>query len=263
MEIIGYPAAFLIGLVLGLIGGGGSLLAMPILVYLFSFQVTEATAYSLVIVGATSIFGACQRFTVSCIDLRTAFTFGLPSVLVVFVIRKWLMPYLPETILTFDSLFISRRLFLLSMFSFLTMGAAYVMITKKIRPLISFGKMKSFYLIIIGIVIGVVTGIVGIGGGFLIIPALLYLANLPFSKAVGTSLLIIAIKSAFGFAADTSHYDFDWLFLFIIILIAISGIFVGNRWSVKVPQDKLKTSFGWFTLAMATIILVNESLQLF
>lgn len=263
MEIIGYPAAFLIGLVLGLIGGGGSLLAIPILVYLFSFQVADATAYSLVIVGATSIFGACQRFTISCVDLRTAFIFGLPSVLAVFITRKWLVPNLPDSIILFESLLVSKRLFLLSLFSVLTIGASYVMITKNIRPIISFGKRKTFHLFIAGCMIGVVTGIVGIGGGFLIIPAMIYLANLPFNKAVGTSLIIIAIKSLFGFAADASHFAFDWQFLVIIIVIAIAGIFVGNRLSVNFPQEKLKTSFGWLTLVLALFILARESTYLF
>lgn len=262
MEILGYLAAFCIGLVLGLIGGGGSILAIPVLVYLFSFQVVEATAYSLIIVGTTSFFGAVQRYRNNLVDIRTGLTFGIPSIITIFTTRKWIIPSIPDTLIHINSFTISKRLFILSIFSVLIIGSSYVMITKNIRPLIDFGKRKTLHLIIQGALIGALTGIVGIGGGFLILPALIFLANLPFDKAVGTTLFIIAIKSIIGFTADVSNYSVNWAFLLVFLLIAISGILVGDLCSNYCSHEKLKKSFGWFTLAIGVTILVKESIIL-
>lgn len=263
MEILGYIASFCIGLILGLIGGGGSLLAIPILVYLFSIQIVEATAYSLVIVGFSSLIGAFQRFKSSLVDIRTGLIFGIPSIVTIFITRKWLIPSIPETIIHIDSFVISKRLFILALFSILIIGSSYVMITKNIRPLIDFGKRKTMHLIVQGALIGVLTGIVGIGGGFMILPALIFLAKLPFNSAVGTTLFIIAIKSLTGFMADISNYTFNWAFLSTIITIAVLGIMAGNLFSKFCAQEKLKKSFGWFTLVMGISILVKESIILF
>jgi len=262
MEILGYIGLFLIGLILGLLGGGGSILSIPILVYLFSLQIVDATAYSLIIVGVTSLFGAFQRFRNSMVDIKAGLLFGIPSVLMMFITRKWLIPSIPDTIIQINSMVISKRLFILSLFSVLIIGAAYVMITKNIRPLIDFGDKKKTHLIIQGTLIGVVTGIVGIGGGFLILPALIFLANLPFNKAVGTSLFIIAIKSLTGFIADATIYSFNWGFLSIIIGIAIIGIFTGNLCSGYCSHEKLKKTFGWFVLVIGVSILAKEIVDL-
>jgi hypothetical protein len=260
MEILGYLASFCIGLILGLIGGGGSLLAIPVLVYLFSVQVVEATTYSLIIVGITSMFGTFQRFRNSLVDIQTGLTFGVPSIVTIFITRKWLIPNIPDTLIQLDSLVISKRLFILALFSILVIGASYVMITKNIRPLIRFGDRKTIHLMTQGAVIGVLTGLVGIGGGFLILPALIFLAKLPFDIAVGTSLFIIAIKSLTGFVADVTTYSVNWSFLFIVLLIAIAGIITGNLYSGRCSHEKLKKSFGWFTLVIGISILVKESI---
>lgn len=263
MEIFGFAAAFCIGLILGLIGGGGSLLAIPILIYLFSFQVVEATAYSLVIVGFTSLFGVYQRLKSASIDLRTGIVFGIPSLISMFLTRKWLIPSIPDILIEIDGFVVSKRLFILALFSILIMGSSYIMITKNIRPLVRFGNRKTVHLMLQGSLIGIVTGIVGIGGGFLILPALIFLAKLPFHKAVGTSLMIIAIKSITGFIADATIYSFNWGFLGIILTIAVAGIFTGNVFSRYISQEKLKKTFGWFTLIIALTILMKESMYLF
>jgi len=258
MEILGYIGLFFIGLILGLIGGGGSILSIPILVYLFSLQIVDATAYSLIIVGFTSLFGAFQRFRNALVDIKAGLLFGIPSVFMMFITRKWLLPSIPDTLIQMNSLVISKRLFILSLFSVLIIGSAYVMITKNMKPLINFGDRKTMHLVIQGTLIGVVTGIVGIGGGFMILPALIFLANLPFNKAVGTSLFIIAIKSLTGFMADATIYSFNWGFLSIIIGIAIVGIFAGNLWSDYFSHEKLKKTFGWFVLVIGVSILAKE-----
>jgi len=241
-------------------GGGGSILAIPILVYFFSIQIVEATGYSLIIVGMTSLIGAFHRFRNELVDLRIGLLFGIPSIITIFITRKWLIPAIPDVLIQIDSVVISKRLFILSLFSVLIIGSSYVMITNKMRPLINFNDKTTLHLIMLGSLIGVITGIVGIGGGFLILPALIYLANLPFNKAVGTTLFIIAIKSLIGFTADASNYSVNWTFICLILVIAISGIFVGNLFSKYVSQEKLKKSFGWFTLTIGVSILVKESI---
>lgn len=262
MEILGYLSAFCIGLILGLIGGGGSILAIPVLVYLFSFQVVEATGYSLIIVGFTSLFGAFQRYRNNLVDIQKGLLFGIPSIISIFLTRKWLIPTIPDTLIYVNTFAISKRLFILSLFSILIIGSSYVMITKNIKPLINFGQRKTVHMIILGALIGTLTGIVGIGGGFLILPALIFLAKLPFDKAVGTTLFIIAIKSIIGFIADLSNYSVNWAFLSVFLLIAISGILVGDLCSNYCSHKKLKKSFGWFTLVIGVTILVKESIIL-
>jgi len=263
MEIIGYLASFCIGLILGIMGGGGSILAIPILVYFFSIQIVEATGYSLIVVGMTSLIGAFHRFRSDLVDLRIGLLFGIPSIITIFITRKWLIPAIPDVLIQVDNMVISKRLFILTLFSVLIIGSSYVMITNKMRPLINFSDKTTMHLVIQGSLIGVVTGIVGIGGGFLILPALIYLANLPFNKAVGTTLFIIAIKSLIGFSADASNYSINWTFISVILGIAILGIFVGNSYSKHVSQEKLKKSFGWFTLIIGVSILFKESILFF
>ncbi len=262
MEFIGYLAAFGIGLVLGLIGGGGSLLAIPVLVYLFSIQVVEATSYSLIIVGISSLVGAVQRFRKSLVDVKTGLTFGIPSIITIFATRKWLIPSIPEVLIHVNNVVVSKRIFILTLFSVLIIGSSYMMITKNIKPLFELGNKKTLFLILQGALVGMLTGIVGIGGGFMILPALIFLANLPFDKAVGTTLFIIAIKSIVGFLADMATYTINWAFLSVIIVIAIVGIFTGTLCSNYCSQEKLKKSFGWFTLVVGVTMLVRESVIL-
>ena len=262
MEILGYIGAVLMGLSLGLIGGGGSILTVPILVYLFQVDAVLATAYSLFIVGLTSLIGSFSHLRLGNIHWLTAMVFGIPSIIAVFLTRAYLVPALPDPLFSIGSTAISKSLGVLIFFALLMVAAAYSMIRRQKKggeatP----GEVKFNYPLILGegIVVGTITGLVGAGGGFLIIPALVLLAKLPMKQAVGTSLIIIAAKSLIGFTGDLHGNEvIDWNFLMIFSAIAIGGILVGSILSKRIPNEKLKPAFGWFVLVMGLYIIGKE-----
>lgn len=262
MEILGYIGAVVMGLSLGLIGGGGSILTVPILVYLFSVDAVLATAYSLFIVGTTALFGSFSHMRMGNIHWRTAIVFGLPSIAAVFATRAWLVPTLPDPLFSLGGAPVTKALGMLVLFALLMVAAAYSMIRKTQSVGQPPGEAKAFnYPLILaeGLVVGTITGLVGAGGGFLIIPALVLLARLPMKQAVGTSLIIIAAKSLIGFTGDLNGDEIiDWNFLLLFTAIAIGGIFVGSILSKRIPNEKLKPAFGWFVLIMGIYIIGRE-----
>lgn len=261
MEIAGYIASLLIGISLGLIGGGGSILTVPVLVYLFGVAAVPATAYSLFIVGTTSLVGSWQKFRQNEVNIKTAIIFGIPSIAAVYITRAYIVPAIPVTIFTVGSFTLTKSLLLMILFAVLMVFASVSMIrNKKVGPQEANGKQKFNYPLILveGAVVGVLTGLVGAGGGFLIIPALVLLTRLPMKQAVGTSLLIIAAKSLIGFTGDLGNYEMDWTTILIVTSLAIIGIFIGNKYSKKVSGDSLKKGFGWFVLVMGIYIIVKE-----
>lgn len=262
MEIPGYIGALLMGLSLGLIGGGGSILTVPILVYLFSIDAVLATAYSLFIVGLTSLVGSFSHMRLGNIHWRTAMVFGVPSILAVYATRAWLVPALPDPLFSVGGTAVTKALGMLIFFALLMVAAAYSMIRKQ-RPGSDEqgGAVKFNYPLILaeGLVVGTITGLVGAGGGFLIIPALVLLAKLPMKQAVGTSLMIIAAKSLIGFIGDLKGNEvIDWNFLVLFSGIAIVGIIAGSLLSKRIPNEKLKPAFGWFVLIMGIYIIGRE-----
>ncbi len=263
MEIIGYFASMLIGVSLGLIGGGGSILTVPVLVYLFDVDPVRATAYSLFIVGATSLVGTYPKYRDGMVNLKTAIIFGIPAILAVYATRAFLVPMIPNPAFSIGSFVVSKAMLMMGIFATLMVFASYSMILGKksgLEEKESDGPQKFNYPMILmeGAVVGILTGLVGAGGGFLIIPALVLFSKLPMKQAVGTSLLIIAAKSLIGFTGDLSHYEMDWTLLGIITALAIAGIFIGNRLSRNVDGEKLKKAFGWFVLVMGIYILIKE-----
>lgn len=262
MEIAGYFASALIGISLGLIGGGGSILTVPVLVYLFGVDPVLATAYSLFIVGSTSLVGTFPKYRDGLVNLKTAAIFGIPSILAVYATRAWLVPLIPAHVFTVGDLEVTKAILMMGLFAILMVFASISMIRdKKGAPAeAETGPQKFNYPAILaeGAVVGVLTGLVGAGGGFLIIPALVLFSKLPMKQAVGTSLLIIAAKSLFGFTGDLGHFDMDWALLGTVTALAIAGIFIGNRMSRNIDGDKLKKAFGWFVLVMGIYILVKE-----
>jgi uncharacterized protein len=257
MEWLGYIAAIGIGIVLGTLGGGGSILSIPLLVYLFHLDVVTASAYSLFIVGMTSLVGAIPKYTEHLISLRTGMMFGIPSIVSIFSTRKWLVPAIPDVLYIGDFL-LTKRLLLLGIFAVLMILASYSMIRRKEIPNGELDSPRTLLIVIEGLLIGFLTGLVGAGGGFLIIPALVLLTGLPFKTAVGTSLFIIAINSLLGFAGDLLNMSIDWEFLLLITALAVSGIFVGNYISGFIPHANLKRAFGWFVLFSGVYILTRE-----
>lgn|SRR5699024_890734 len=265
MEIIGYIASIAIGLSLGLIGGGGSILTVPVLVYFFGVSPVLATAYSLFIVGTTSLVGVFPKYKQGFVSLRTTIVFGVPSIIAVFLTRKLLVPAIPEKLGYIGGLEISKSLLVMLLFATLMLAASISMIRSKkaeVKTIDTNQKFNYPLILLEGIVVGVLTGLVGAGGGFLIIPALVMLGNLPMKKAIGTSLFIIALKSLIGFIGDLSQESqiIDWQLLLIISGLAIIGIFIGNGLSNKIEGKKLKKGFGWFVLIMGVYIILKELL---
>ena len=263
METLGYLGAIVMGLSLGLIGGGGSILTVPILVYLFSVDAVLATAYSLFIVGLTSLIGSFSHMRLGNIHWRTAIVFGIPSILSVYATRAFLVPSLPDPLFTLGGTEVSKSLGILVLFALLMLAASYSMIRKgRPKPPAHPDKEQKFnYPLILGegIVVGTITGLVGAGGGFLIIPALVLLAGLPMKQAVGTSLIIIAAKSPIGFTGDLKgHEAIDLNFLLVFSAIAVGGIIAGSLLSKRIPNEKLKPAFGWFVLVMGVYIIARE-----
>ena len=258
--ILGYVGALLIGIVLGLIGGGGSILTVPILVYLMFVNPVTATAYSLFIVGVSALVGAIRNIQKGLVDFRTAIVFAIPAFIAVYSTRKYLVPAIPEELFTMGSFIMTKNIAIMLFFAIIMLIASISMIRNKRTESDEASVVTYNYPLIIveGIVVGVLTGIVGAGGGFLIIPALVLLAKLPMKKAVATSLLIIAIKSLIGFIGDVENLDIDWVFLIKFTAISVIGIFLGIYLSKFVNGKSLKKGFGWFVLIMGIYIIFKE-----
>ena len=260
MEFLGYFASLFIGLLLGLLGGGGSILSIPILVYFFHVDAVLATAYSLFIVGATSLVGAIPKYRDQLVNLKTGFLFGIPSILAIFITRRWIVPAIPDIIFQNESFVITKRLLLLGVFAILMIVASIPMIRGRRSSRNLSGALRIPVTILQGLLIGFLTGLVGAGGGFLIIPALVFLTRLRMKTAAGTSLFIIAINSLIGFAGDLLMRNIDWPFLLTVTAIAIVGVHFGNVFSKRISNLTLRKSFGWFTLLMGCYILFRELL---
>lgn len=261
MEIIGYIAAMLIGLSLGLTGSGGSILTVPILVYLMQLSPLMATSYSLFVVGTTSLVGGYKFYRQGLVNYKTALIFGLPSLITVYLTRTFLIPALPEVIFRLGNLAVTKELLLMVLFALLMILASYSMITKKCCQdwkINQSGKINYGLIIFEAIVVGLISGMVGAGGGFLIIPVLVIFIRLDMKMAVGTSLFIIAANSLFGFVGDIFLYKIDWIFLLLFSSLSIVGIFIGAAFAEKIDSGKLKRGFGWFVLAMGVYILFKE-----
>ncbi len=264
MEILGYIGAVLMGISLGLIGGGGSILSVPIFVYLFGISPVLATAYSLFVVGLTALVGSLTFMRRGLVRFDMVGAFAVPSFLGVFGVRKYVIPAIPETVFTLGAVAITRDILIMGIFAIVMLMAAFSMIRDQRKEQdsespIGRKKVKVPLVALEGLIVGGVTGLVGAGGGFLIIPALVLLAGLTMKEAVGTSLLIIAVKSLLGFLGDLRpDAQIDWTFLLVFSAIATAGIFVGSALNRVVPGSKLKPAFGWFVLVMGGYILFKQ-----
>lgn len=259
-QILGYFGALLIGIVLGLIGGGGSILTVPILVYLLYINPVTATAYSLFVVGISALVGAVRNMQKGLVDFRTAIVFAIPAFIAVYATRKYLVPAIPQELFKIGNFLVTKNIAIMLFFAIVMLVASISMIKSKRDDADPSASVSYNYPLIIieGLVVGVLTGIVGAGGGFLIIPALVLLAKLPMKKAVATSLLIIAIKSLIGFLGDVENLEIDWGFLLLFTSIAVIGIFLGIYLSKFIEGKKLKKGFGWFVLIMGIYIIIKE-----
>ncbi|RYY22673.1 MAG: sulfite exporter TauE/SafE family protein [Chitinophagaceae bacterium] len=278
MEILAYTIAVLIGISLGLIGGGGSILTVPVLVYLLQIDPLMATTYSLFIVGITSVVGGAKAYTKKLIDFRAVALFGIPSILSIFITRHFLLPAIPDYLFSFGDLAVTKDVLLMIFFALLMFAAAMSMIRNELIPEpsevnvhqaepappgmshVSGHHEPNLVLVLPGLFIGLVTGLLGAGGGFLIIPTLVVIIRMPMKIAVGTSLLIVAINSLFGFLFSLSiiQKEFDWTLMLVFTLLAVIGIIIGSKLSDRIPAETLKKAFGWFILVMGVYILIRE-----
>lgn len=260
MQELGYAASLLIGISLGLIGGGGSILTVPVLVYLFNINPVLSTSYSLFIVGSTSLIGAINNYRQDSVRIKVALLFGISSVTTVFITRKFIIPFIPERLLTIGKFTLTHSTITMVLFAVLMIMAANAMIRNgnKAEVVVKKTKLNLPVLLMYGVAVGLATGLLGAGGGFLLIPTLVLFVGLRMKEAIGTSLLIIALNSLIGFTGDIGHFNIDWMFLTIITTIAIAGIILGGLISKKVKGDKLKKIFGWFVMLMGIYILIKE-----
>ncbi len=256
IEYIGYIGALFIGLILGITGGGGSILTVPLLVYVLGFEPSIAAAYSLFIIGTTSLFGTIQNNRKGLVEIKQGLTFAIPSVISVYLTRKFIVPHLPKIIFETNFITVSKDVFLMVLFATVMLFAAISMLKKTTNT--SIVKSSLVFDILKIFSIGILIGLIGAGGGFLIIPALFHVAKLPIKKAIGTSLLIISINSLVGFLGDFGHINIHWEFLLTFTFISILGIYLGIYLGKFIAEKKLKKIFGWFILIMAVVILMKE-----
>jgi uncharacterized protein len=261
MEIIGWIMALVIGLTLGLLGGGGSILTVPVLVYLFAIEPTIATGYSLFIVGLSSLFGAIGYYKNKLIDIKIVVVFGSASLAAVYLARRVILPSIPDQLFQAGELVFTRDMGIMILFAILMVLASFSMIRGGVKGKDA-EKVSYNYpvLILQGTLIGILVGMVGAGGGFLIIPALVMFSKLPMKMAIGTSLSIIAINSLIGFIGELQTRTMDWTFLLLFSMLAIVGIFAGMKLSTYISGQKLKPAFGWLVLIMGVYILGKEIL---
>lgn len=259
MEILGYFFAIIIGFTIGLLGGGGSILGVPVLHYVFYIKVEDAIGLSLFIVGVSSFIGSLAFFKKKLIDKTAVLKFGLPSVVAVFFVRKIILPILPNEIVHFEKWTLDKSLFLLLLFTVLMLIASI----KMIRPVVSVcpnqkPKNRTQHLVIQGLFVGTVTGLVGAGGGFLIIPSLVIIVGLEMKRAIGTSLCIISLNSLIGFGTTYANKVQDWNFLLFFTILSVIGIFLGIWVSQRINSKRLKPIFGWFVLLIGVYIIIKE-----
>ena len=259
-QIIGYILAVFVGMTLGMLGSGGSILSVPILVYVMGIEPTLATAYSLFVIGTTSLVGGIHKAKQKLVDFYKVILFGIPAILSVFVTRKLIVPRIPEVIFSSEGFTLTKSILIMVVFARVMIFASVRMIKPfKEKIVVEEVKLNYFKIVLMGILIGLISGFVGAGGGFLIVPTLLIFANTPMKMSVGTSLFIVSAQSLIGFTGDImSDQVIDWKLLEYFTLASIIGIFIGNFIAKKVEDDKLKTSFGWFVLAMGIYIIIRE-----
>jgi hypothetical protein len=252
----------LVGVSLGLLGSGGSILTLPILIYVAEIDPFTATSYTLFIVGISAIIGSLRNIILGLVDFKITIYFGIPSLISVYFTRYFILPALPETILEWNGFVISKDVIIILFLAILMIFSSYSMIRKN-NPVTHENErevnLNVFLILIQGIVVGFVTGFVGAGGGFLIVPALLFFCKLPVKKAVGTSLAIIAINTTVGFTGDIiKGIDLNWLLLTAFTVSALIGTVLGSIISKSIKENQLKIIFGWFILLMGVFIFVKE-----
>lgn len=274
MVVAGMIAAVVIGMVLGILGGGGSILTVPVLVYVVGLPAVQATAYSLFVVGLSAAVGAVGYVRAGHVNLRVAAVFAAPSLVAVFLTRRFVVPAMPDPVFSLGSVAIGKDALIMTIFAVTMALAALSMIRGCLRCRTHPGSngdgaargaresnISLPAVALEGLVVGTVTGLVGAGGGFLIIPALVLIGRLGMKEAVGTSLVIITVKSLIGFLGDVgASTAIDWAFLLPFTAMTALGIVAGMIVTRRVESARLRPVFGWFVLGMGALITIQEVL---
>ncbi|WP_127717076.1 sulfite exporter TauE/SafE family protein [Halobacteriovorax sp. HLS] len=242
--MLGYFLATLIGLSLGMLGGGGSILTVPILVYVLKVDPKTSIALSLGIVGLTSVFGSIGHLKQKNVDFKVALIFA-PFAMIGTVVGSQMSKFLSSN---------TQLLF----FSIVMILASFMMLKERKNTSESSAEIKKSILIVIAVIVGVITGIVGVGGGFLIVPALVILGRVSMKKAVGTSLFVIFLNSTVGFISYLEQVSVDWKFFSLFSFFSIIGVFIGARTVQYIPQKVLKKSFAIFLITMGFFVLYKN-----
>lgn len=237
----GLALAALIGISLGLLGGGGSILTVPVLVYVLGYAPKPAIAMSMPIIGITSLAGAAMHLRLGNVQLRMAALFGALTMLGAFAGAKL------SVLLSGDAQ--------LALLAAVMLAAAVSMLRRSAVESETGTEPRASLLVPVALGVGVLTGLVGIGGGFLVVPALVVLARIPMQQAVGTSLLVIAMNSAAGFAGYPGKSELNWKFLAEFAAVAVAGSLLGARFAKSVPQSALKRAFAVLLLIVAAFML--------
>lgn len=265
-EVLGFGIAILIGFTMGLLGGGGSILAVPIFVYILNIEAVIATGYSLFVVGGAALVGAYRYFQQKLVNLKVALVFGAPSLIMVYLTRAYIVPALPDPFLTFGTFILTKNAALIVFFAIIMLISSTLMILKgskqqeqsHLPKAVSVRALNIPVLVLDATLVGLIAGLVGAGGGFLIVPSLVFLARIPMKEAIATSLFIIAINSLLGFLGDWQHHGIDWYFLLPFTAFTIVGILLGTHFCKYVPAARLKQIFGYMVLIIAFFILYRE-----
>ena len=259
MEVLGSLLATLIGVTLGMMGSGGSILTVPVLVYVLHVDPNLATTYSLFAIGMASLAGSIVNFSKGTIDFRKVLDFGFPSIITVFLTRQFLLPFIPD-VFNIGPWIIHQNTVLMIFFAGIMILSAFSMINRKIGQNWKTERKYSRGITIVqGIGVGFITGVVGAGGGFLIIPALINFYKMPLAKAVSTSLTIIAINSLFGLAGDIEKFNlFDWNLVLQYTGLLIIGMFLGFYLTRFFKGNQLKRILGYLIFFVGILIILKE-----
>lgn len=259
MFILAIAFALLVGISLGLLGGGGSILTLPILKYVVGQEAHVAIASSLFVVGITSLASLYPHAKAGRVRWQTGFVFGGASMLGAFVAGLFAKKIPAEILLVLFAL-----MMLITAVAMLRGRKERTSVcTPDLDPHAAPASLPFLKVILEGLAVGSVTGLVGAGGGFLVVPALVLLGGLPMNIAVGTSLLVLAMKSFAGFAGHASNVTIDWGTLLPITGMALVGSLIGARLVAKIPAATLRRSFGWFVIVMGVFMLAQEVPPLF
>lgn len=263
MELFGYVGSVIMGLVLGMIGAGGSIMTVPLLIYFFGMDPVTATGESLLIVGATAFLGVFLHRRKTKIRFAESMAFAVPSVVGVLIARRLLMPLIPEELLSIGVFTLTKSILLLFLFAVLMIFASFKMLKAPSLLVATPSEVNTPQLAWRGFLVGSITGFVGAGGGFLIVPALVFFIGLGMKEAVGTSLMIVAINSLVGFiSSSTGLHHHTWDLLVIVLGLALAGLILGTRLQGRFSETGLKKAFGWFVLLVGGFILIDSLLRL-